>query len=85
MEKAVAQGKVRAIGLSNFESERLEEVCEAAAVKPAVLQVECHPYSPAQPLPRFARSGRHGPCRYGGIPASKPPDRRFLWPLPPVP
>ena len=44
MEKAVAQGKVRAIGLSNFESERLEEVCKAAAIKPAVLQVECHPY-----------------------------------------
>ena len=44
MEKAVAQGKVRAIGLSNFESERLEEVCEAATIKPAVLQVECHPY-----------------------------------------
>ena len=44
MEKAVAQGKVRAIGLSNFESERLEEVCKAATVKPAVLQVECHPY-----------------------------------------
>lgn len=43
-EKAVAQGKVRAIGLSNFESERLEEVCEAATIKPAVLQVECHPY-----------------------------------------
>ena len=43
-EKAVEQGKVRAIGLSNFESERLEEVCEAAVVKPAVLQVECHPY-----------------------------------------
>ena len=30
MEKAVAQGKVKTIGLSNFESERLEEVCEAA-------------------------------------------------------
>ena len=44
MEKAVTQGKVRAIGLSNFESERLEEVCEAATIKPAVLQVECHPY-----------------------------------------
>ena len=44
MEKAVAQGKVRAIGLSNFESERLEEVCGAATLKPAVLQVECHPY-----------------------------------------
>lgn len=44
MEKAVAQGKAKTIGLSNFESERLEEVCEAAEVKPAVLQVECHPY-----------------------------------------
>lgn len=44
MEKAVAQGKVRSIGLSNFESQRLEEVCEAASIKPAALQVECHPY-----------------------------------------
>lgn len=44
MEKAVAQGKVKSIGLSNFESERLEEVLEAAVIKPAVLQVECHPY-----------------------------------------
>lgn len=44
MEDAVDAGKVRAIGLSNFESERLEEVCEAATIKPAALQVECHPY-----------------------------------------
>lgn len=44
MEKAVAAGKVRSIGLSNFESERLEEVLGIAQIKPAVLQVECHPY-----------------------------------------
>lgn len=44
MERAVAAGKVRSIGISNFESERLEELCEAAAIKPSVLQVECHPY-----------------------------------------
>lgn len=44
MEDAVAAGKVRAIGLSNFESGRLEEVLEAATIKPAALQVECHPY-----------------------------------------
>lgn len=44
MEKAVEQGKVCSIGLSNFESERLEEVCNAAKIKPAALQVECHPY-----------------------------------------
>lgn len=44
MEKAVKAGKVRSIGISNFESERLEELCEAAVIKPAILQVECHPY-----------------------------------------
>lgn len=50
MEDAVRAGKVRSIGLSNFESGRLEEVCEAAAIKPAVLQVECHPYYPQDAL-----------------------------------
>ncbi|MCD8327510.1 MAG: aldo/keto reductase [Ruminococcus sp.] len=44
MEKAAQLGKVRSIGISNFESERLEEICEAATIKPSVLQVECHPY-----------------------------------------
>lgn len=44
MELAVANGKVKAIGLSNFESARLEEVLEFSTIKPAVLQVECHPY-----------------------------------------
>lgn len=44
MEKAVAAGKVESIGISNFESERLEELLDAATIKPSVLQVECHPY-----------------------------------------
>ena len=44
MEKAVAAGKVKSIGISNFESERLEELIAAVTIKPSVLQVECHPY-----------------------------------------
>ena len=44
MEKAVAARKVRNIGLSNFESDRLEDVLSFSEIKPAVLQVECHPY-----------------------------------------
>lgn len=44
MQKAVKAGKVKSIGISNFESDRLEELCEAAEIKPSVLQVECHPY-----------------------------------------
>jgi diketogulonate reductase-like aldo/keto reductase len=43
MEKAVKQGKVRSIGLSNFD-ERLDEMLQKCTIKPAVLQVECHPY-----------------------------------------
>ena len=45
MEEAVKQGKVRSIGLSNFEGEALDEVLEAATNKPAALQVELHPYA----------------------------------------
>ena len=44
MQKAVKDGRVRSIGLSNFESERLEEVLAMAEIPPSVLQVECHPY-----------------------------------------
>ena len=43
MEKAVEQGKVRSIGLSNFD-ERLDEILDNCKIKPAVIQVECHPY-----------------------------------------
>lgn len=44
MEKAVKDGRVKSIGLSNFESDRLEEVLNIATIYPAVIQVECHPY-----------------------------------------
>lgn len=52
MEKATAQGKVRSIGISNFESCRLEELMTLAQIKPAVLQVECHPYYQQEELKR---------------------------------
>lgn len=44
MEDAVKNGKVRAIGLSNFDGERLNNLLANANVKPAVMQVELHPY-----------------------------------------
>ena len=44
MERAVKEGRVKSIGLSNFESHRLEEVLAIANIYPSVLQVECHPY-----------------------------------------
>ena len=44
MQCAVKDGRVKSIGLSNFESNRLEEVLNFADIYPSVLQVECHPY-----------------------------------------
>ncbi len=44
MQRAVKDGRVKSIGLSNFESKRLEEVLAMAEIPPSVLQVECHPY-----------------------------------------
>ncbi|OUN44151.1 aldo/keto reductase [Enorma massiliensis] len=44
MEKAYKEGKVRALGLSNFPQEKIAEVIDHAEVKPQLVTVECHPY-----------------------------------------
>ncbi|XP_049735105.1 aldo-keto reductase family 1 member A1-like isoform X2 [Elephas maximus indicus] len=44
LETLVAKGLVRALGLSNFNSRQIDDVLSVASVRPAVLQVECHPY-----------------------------------------
>ena len=47
MEKAVADGKVRSLGLSNFDAadSLYTAALEWAKIKPAVMQIECHPYA----------------------------------------
>ena len=58
MEKAVREGKVKSIGLSNFESEAFEEVSDSAEIRPSVNQVECHPYRQQKDLrKRMAKYG----------------------------
>jgi 2,5-diketo-D-gluconate reductase A len=44
LEKLLADGKVRAIGVSNFMVEHLTKLLDDARVVPAVNQIECHPY-----------------------------------------
>lgn len=53
MEKAYKEGKVKAIGLSNFTIEQMEEILNICEVKPAVLQTEVHPYSQEKKLKSF--------------------------------
>lgn len=44
MEEAVEEGKLKAIGLSNFGIEKAQLIINHAKIIPAVNQVECHPY-----------------------------------------
>ena len=53
MEKAYKEGKVKAIGLSNFNQAQIEEILGLCEVKPAVLQTEVHPYFQEQELKKF--------------------------------
>ena len=53
MEKAYKEGKVKAIGLSNFNQAQIEEILGLCQVKPAVLQTEVHPYFQEQELKKF--------------------------------
>ena len=53
MEKAYKEGKVKAIGLSNFNEKQIQEILDICEVKPAVLQTEVHPYSQEKKLKEF--------------------------------
>lgn len=53
MEKAYKEGKVKVIGLSNFNQAQIEEILGLCQVKPAVLQTEVHPYFQEQELKQF--------------------------------
>ena len=44
LEKALKEGKAKAIGISNFHDEKLRKLLEIAEVKPQVIQYENHPY-----------------------------------------
>lgn len=53
LEKAVLDGKVRTIGLSNFNIPQIRRVLENCKIKPAVLQVEAHVYFQQKEIVNF--------------------------------
>ncbi|KAH8647662.1 alcohol dehydrogenase [Xylariales sp. PMI_506] len=56
MEKLLATGKTKAIGVSNFNVRRLKELLPTATVVPAVNQIEAHPYIQQPELFEFCKS-----------------------------
>jgi alcohol dehydrogenase (NADP+) len=58
MERLVDEGKCKSIGLSDIRLDKLQEIVANARIKPAVVQVECHPYLPEWELLDFC--SKHG-------------------------
>jgi Aldo/keto reductases, related to diketogulonate reductase len=59
MERMYKEGKVRSIGVSNFQSHHLKDLLKEAEVTPVINQVERHPRLTQQPLKKF--------CEQNGI------------------
>ncbi|WP_158932466.1 aldo/keto reductase [Acidisphaera sp. S103] len=58
LERLVDDGQCKSIGLSDITLEKLREIVAVARIKPAVVQVESHPYLPEWELLDFCRE--HG-------------------------
>ena len=63
LETLLADGKVRAIGVSNFMVDHLTQLLERASVVPAVNQIEQHPYFSQADVQAFGE--QHGHPRAG--------------------
>ena len=55
-ESLVDEGRCRAIGISNVNLEQLKELFDNARIKPAIVQVESHPYLPEWDLLNYCKS-----------------------------
>lgn len=55
LEALYAEGKIRAIGVSNFPIQQLEELLAEAKVVPAINQIELHPRFPQNELRDFCK------------------------------
>ncbi len=58
LESLVDEGRCRAIGLSDVSLEQVQQIFEAARIKPAVVHVESHPYLPEWDLLNYCKE--HG-------------------------
>ncbi len=55
LEKAYKEGKIKAIGISNFQVNQIQEILEKCEIPPMIMQVECHPYYPAEHVYEFCK------------------------------
>ena len=74
-EKLVDDGLVRAIGMSNMTVSKLEKVLPLCRIKPAALEMECHPSFQQQELFDYAVSHQIAPIGFCPIGSPSRPER----------
>ncbi|KAJ5128756.1 hypothetical protein N7448_002472 [Penicillium atrosanguineum] len=67
LEKFVAMGKIRSIGISNFTIEETKKLLETAKIPPAVNQIEAHPYLLQPNLFKFLKDSNILPVAYSPL------------------
>jgi len=73
LEKLVDQGKVRSLGLSNFTIKTVQDILDIARIKPAVLQVELHPYLQQNKLLEFCKQNEIVVTAYSPLGSGRDP------------
>ncbi|KAI9135910.1 NADP-dependent oxidoreductase domain-containing protein [Paraphysoderma sedebokerense] len=73
MEKIYDSGKAKAVGVSNWSLTLLKEMLGFARVKPAVLQIELHPYLPQRETVKFCRDNNIVVTAYAPLGAGQEP------------
>ncbi|MHC1770669.1 MAG: aldo/keto reductase [Flexilinea sp.] len=56
LEELYAEGRVKAIGVSNFQKRHLDDLLSATKIIPAVNQIERHPWLTQEPLISYCRN-----------------------------
>ena len=67
MENLVKKGKVKNIGVSNFNIDQLRNILAMCKIKPITNQIEINPYNQCDDLVEFCQNNQIAVTAYGSI------------------
>lgn len=76
MEALKASGKVKHIGVSNFNHSKIKEVLDSCKLKPEMNQIELHPYLPQKDLIAFCKKNGINVTAYSPLGSADRPKAR---------